>query len=77
VPRWLLRLIAPYIAMVMVDTRLRVSNAKAKTELGWQPRFRDYREGIAAMVSGSDEDAEVLRLLSRGGLGGGDSRIAS
>jgi len=77
VPRWLLRLLAPYIGMVMVDTGLRVSNAKAKTELGWQPRFRNYLEGIAAMASGSDEDAEVLRLLSRGGLGDSNGRIAS
>jgi len=51
VPRWLLRLLAPYIGMVMTDTWLRVSNAKAKTELAWQPRFRNYREGIAATVS--------------------------
>jgi nucleoside-diphosphate-sugar epimerase len=77
VPRWLLRLLAPYIGMVMTDTRLRASNAKAKTELGWQPLFRNYREGIAAMVSGSNEDAEVLRLLSRGGLGDSGRRIAS
>jgi nucleoside-diphosphate-sugar epimerase len=75
VPRWLLRFLAPYIGMVMLDTWLRASNAKAKIELGWQPRFRNYRDGIAAMVSGSDEDADVLRLLSRGGLGGSDRRI--
>jgi nucleoside-diphosphate-sugar epimerase len=77
VPRWLLRLLTPYIGMVMVDTWLRVSNAKAKTELGWQPWYRNYRQGIAAMVSGSDEDAEVLRLLTRGGLRDSDGRIAS
>jgi nucleoside-diphosphate-sugar epimerase len=77
VPRWLLRLIAPYLAAVVIDTSIHVSNAKAKTELGWQPRFRNYREGIAAMVTGADDDAEVLRLLSRGGLREGDHRIAS
>ena len=76
VPRWLLRLFASYVAMVMVDTSIRASNAKAKTELGWEPRFRSYREGIAAMVSGANEDAEVLRLLSRGGLREDDRRIA-
>src|SRR5262249_59924548 len=48
VPRWLLRLPAPYIGMVMTDTWLRVSNAKAKTELGWQLRVRNYHEGLAA-----------------------------
>jgi nucleoside-diphosphate-sugar epimerase len=51
VPRWLVRLIAPYIASVAIDTSMRVSNAKAKNELAWQPRFRSYHEGIAAMVS--------------------------
>jgi nucleoside-diphosphate-sugar epimerase len=51
VPHFLLRLMAPYIALVAADTSMRVSNAKAKSELGWQPRFRNYREGIAAMVS--------------------------
>lgn len=76
VARWLLRLIAPYVA-TLIDTSMRVSNAKAKTELGWQPRFRNYLEGITAMVSGADDDAEVLRLLSRGGLRDDDRRIAS
>jgi nucleoside-diphosphate-sugar epimerase len=77
VPRWLLRLYAPYAAAVAIDTSMRVSNAKAKTELGWQPRFHDYLDGIAAMVSGADEDAAVLGLLSRGGLRDDDHRVAS
>ena len=51
IPRWLMRLIAPYITAVMADTSMRVSNAKAKTELGWLPQFRTYHDGIAAMVS--------------------------
>jgi nucleoside-diphosphate-sugar epimerase len=63
-PHWLLRIIAPYIARVAADTSMRVSNEKAKRELGWQPRFRDYHEGIAAMVTGRADDASVLRLLS-------------
>jgi nucleoside-diphosphate-sugar epimerase len=66
VPHWLLRLVAPYMAKVAVDTSMRVSNEKAKAELGWQPRFRNYHEGIAVMVSGRSEDASVLRLLSHG-----------
>lgn len=51
IPGWLMRLIAPYIASVVVDTSMRVSNAKANSELGWQPQFRTYHDGIAAMVS--------------------------
>jgi nucleoside-diphosphate-sugar epimerase len=66
VPYWLLRLVAPYMAKVAADTSMRVSNEKAKHELGWQPRFRNYHEGIAVMVSGRSEDASVLRLLSHG-----------
>src|ERR687897_2268970 len=35
-PRWALRLVAPYLAFMMTST-LRVSNARAKHELGWTP----------------------------------------
>jgi nucleoside-diphosphate-sugar epimerase len=68
VPQWLLRLVAPYVAKVAGDTSMRVSNEKAKQELGWQPRFRNYHEGIAVMVSGRSDDASMLRLLSHGAL---------
>ena len=45
VPRWLLRLFAPTLAAGAM-TRLPVSNARARRELGWQPRFPTYREGL-------------------------------
>jgi nucleoside-diphosphate-sugar epimerase len=62
-PRGLLRLAAPYAARVAVDTSMRVSNAKAKKELGWQPRFTTYREGIVAKVSDLClEDPNLTRL---------------
>jgi nucleoside-diphosphate-sugar epimerase len=48
-PRWLFRLAAPYVASFAVDTSMRVSNAKARAELGWQPAFPTYRDGIRAM----------------------------
>lgn len=44
-PLWLLRLLMPYMAVVF-DTRLRVSNQKAKHELGWQPQYPSFREGL-------------------------------
>ena len=53
-PRWLLRIAAPYAARVAVGTSMRVSNASAKRELGWQPRFRSYHEGIRAMAAAAD-----------------------
>ncbi len=49
VPRWLFRLRAPYVASFAVDTSMRVSNAKARTELGWIPTFSSYVEGLDAM----------------------------
>jgi nucleoside-diphosphate-sugar epimerase len=48
---WLLRLFAPYVASFVVGASMRVSNAKAKAELGWRPRFPTYNEGIRAMAS--------------------------
>jgi len=44
-PRWLLRLVAP-LALTMAETRLPLSNARAKRELDWRPRFPSYREGL-------------------------------
>jgi nucleoside-diphosphate-sugar epimerase len=47
-PRWLARLFAGE-AVVMMGTESRgVSNAKAKRELGWTPRYPSWREGFAA-----------------------------
>jgi nucleoside-diphosphate-sugar epimerase len=50
VPRWLFRMSAPYVASFAVDTSMRVSNNKAKTELDWRPMFPTYRDGIDAMT---------------------------
>ena len=50
-PTWLFRLVAPYVASFAIETSMRVSNAKAQTELGWRPMFPTYHEGIQAMVS--------------------------
>lgn len=50
VPKWIVRLVAPYAAIAWLGTRMRVSNAKAKQELQWRPRFPNYRAGIAAAV---------------------------
>ncbi|MGY0235706.1 NAD-dependent epimerase/dehydratase family protein [Longispora urticae] len=47
-PGWLLRLVAPYGGAIMTRSDLRVSNAKAKRELGWEPTYRTYREGFAS-----------------------------
>jgi len=50
-PRWLFRRAAPYVASFAVDTTLRVTNAKAKAELGWQPSYPTYHDGIRAMAA--------------------------
>jgi nucleoside-diphosphate-sugar epimerase len=48
VPAWLPRLLAPYLFRVM-SIRLPLSNALAKAELGWQPKYPTLREGLADM----------------------------
>jgi nucleoside-diphosphate-sugar epimerase len=50
VPVPLARLGASYFTQV-ATTSLRVSNEKAKAELGWSPRHRTYREGLAAWAA--------------------------
>jgi 2-alkyl-3-oxoalkanoate reductase len=46
VPRWLGRLIAGEAAVVMMTDQRGASNAKAKRELGWQPRYPSWRAGF-------------------------------
>jgi nucleoside-diphosphate-sugar epimerase len=46
-PRWLGRLAAGEAAAVMMTEIRGASNAKAKRELGWQPRYRSWRQGFA------------------------------
>ena len=46
-PRWLARLFAGEAATVMMTEGRGASNAKAKRELGWQPRYASWRQGFA------------------------------
>jgi nucleoside-diphosphate-sugar epimerase len=48
IPGWLLKLVAPYGGVVLGDVSMRVSNAKAKQELAWAPRYPSFRDGISS-----------------------------
>jgi nucleoside-diphosphate-sugar epimerase len=48
VPRWLGRLAAGEAGVMMMTEIRGVSNAKAKRELGWQPRHASWRQGFAS-----------------------------
>jgi nucleoside-diphosphate-sugar epimerase len=45
-PAWLARLLAGEAAVVMGTTARGASNAKAKRELGWKPRYPSWRYGF-------------------------------
>jgi nucleoside-diphosphate-sugar epimerase len=46
VPRWLARLLAGEVAVVMMTEGRGFSNAKAKRELGWELRYPSWRQGF-------------------------------
>lgn len=50
VPLALARVATPYAALV-ATTKIKASNDKAKTELGWRPRYPTYRQGLAAALA--------------------------
>jgi nucleoside-diphosphate-sugar epimerase len=50
-PRWLGRLVAGEAGAVMMTEVRGASNAKAKRELGWQPRHASWREGFAEVAA--------------------------
>jgi nucleoside-diphosphate-sugar epimerase len=51
VPVWLARLIAGEFAVMMGTDARAASNAKAKRELGWRPRYATWRDGFAASLT--------------------------
>jgi nucleoside-diphosphate-sugar epimerase len=53
VPAWLVRPLLGGQGMVMMTSSRGMSNAKAKRELGWTPRYASWREGF---VTGLGED---------------------
>ena len=60
-PGWLFRLTAPYVASFVVGASMRLSNAKARAELGWHPAFPAYYDGIRAAASPASAGREVGR----------------
>ena len=46
VPTWLARLLAGDVAVAMMTEGRGFSNAKAKRELGWEPRYPSWRQGF-------------------------------
>jgi 2-alkyl-3-oxoalkanoate reductase len=58
-PAWLARLVAGEAAVVMATQARGASNAKAKRELGWAPRYASWRQGFPAAYSSTGvEDPE-------------------
>jgi 2-alkyl-3-oxoalkanoate reductase len=47
-PRWLARLIGGQAAVLLGTEARGASNAKAKRELGWEPRYASWRQGFPA-----------------------------
>jgi len=66
VPLWLARLIAGKGMVMMADGSRGASNAKAKRELGWTPRYPSWRQGFPAAY-GSAAPAEAHPAPSGGG----------
>ena len=56
VPRWVGRLLGEHVVVMMCEAR-GASNAKAKTMLDWEPRWKSWREGFPALAKGAAEGA--------------------
>ena len=56
-PVWLARLLAGKVGVGMMTEMRGSSNAKARRELGWAPRYSSWRDGFAAPA---DAPARVL-----------------
>jgi nucleoside-diphosphate-sugar epimerase len=62
-PTWLARILAGDAVAVMATEARGASNAKAKRELGWAPKYPSWRQGFAATYAriGAADDGRVVR----------------
>jgi nucleoside-diphosphate-sugar epimerase len=51
VPKWLGRIVAGRVAVMMMTEMRGASNEKAKRELGWRPSYPSWRQGFAEGLS--------------------------
>jgi 2-alkyl-3-oxoalkanoate reductase len=61
VPRWLARLVGGELAVMMGTESRGASNAKAKRELSWTPRYPSWREGFVAAYASTGRGAPASR----------------
>jgi 2-alkyl-3-oxoalkanoate reductase len=60
IPVWLGRIVAGEVVVSMMTQIRGISNAKAKRELGWVPRYPSYREGFSrGLAEARSEEATV------------------
>ncbi|MFN2521663.1 MAG: NAD(P)-dependent oxidoreductase, partial [Candidatus Limnocylindria bacterium] len=57
VPTWLGRILAGDEAVALMTQARGASNAKAKRELGWRPRYPSWRQGFAELAGQRAEGA--------------------
>ncbi|MTE13929.1 NAD-dependent epimerase/dehydratase family protein [Nocardia aurantiaca] len=50
-PARLIRMASPLAAAQMLDFDIHVSNAKARADLGWKPKYPTYREGLPTLAN--------------------------
>jgi nucleoside-diphosphate-sugar epimerase len=63
-PRRLARLLAGEAAVMMGTDARGASNAKAKRELGWEPRYPSWRQGFVAAYGASHADPGAPRIAA-------------
>ena len=68
-PVWLARLFAGDVAVMLGTESRGASNAKAKRELGWKPRYPSWRQGFAEVYGKpSAAPAAPMATLADGGV---------
>ena len=56
---WLLKLIIGGPLVESLVTSFRISNEKAKRDLGWQPRYPTFKEGLPGVLNALEAQHEA------------------
>lgn len=65
VPAWLAKFLIDSNLLNTFTVSMNTSNRLAKRELGWQPKYANYREGINQIVGLPEQSANVLSLVNQ------------
>ncbi|SEM06420.1 NAD-dependent epimerase/dehydratase family protein [Haloferax larsenii] len=74
IPAWMARFFVGKVGADMLSSPMPTTNEKTKRELGWEPEYATYREGLQQVVEAWESDGTLAELESEPAANSRDAR---